>query len=461
MPGRRKQKSFQIVHKTASSWEKALLECKKTNSLIIADIHASWCGNCKAITETFRRIYLENSEKYPIKFHVVDAEAVLKEIEGKETDGNFDGVDDDDDTRRDNWIEALKPIAGKSQPHFLFYLSGVKRKQIVGVNTPIIEKTVQRLLKDIDEGKNTGKEYELNAEEGEFEFGGTPQLKMKENEVANDDKFFSDTTVTTPLPSTRSEADKPEEGKPEPGKEDAKTEEAKTEEKNEANTGGNEASDKKEEAPKDGEKTEEAKPEEKKEETKPEEKKEEAKPEEKKEEAKPEEKKEETKPEEKKEEPPKGKPMKPLVGKSLALFPKCNEKCLNVAGGGKDKGVLIVCWDNPTHEDSAFEFVAHKEHFHIKNPKNGLFVNIPGGTDKNGTKIHLWDNPVACGADSEFTLESYDDSGYFSIINVKTKKCLTVDGGKKENGAHIVLGDEPGTTNSLFKWVESDQVEKK
>eukprot|EP00818_Percolomonas_sp_WS_P009527 CAMPEP_0117443546 /NCGR_PEP_ID=MMETSP0759-20121206/4749_1 /TAXON_ID=63605 /ORGANISM="Percolomonas cosmopolitus, Strain WS" /LENGTH=580 /DNA_ID=CAMNT_0005235521 /DNA_START=38 /DNA_END=1780 /DNA_ORIENTATION=+ len=158
MATRKKSKEFQEYFTEYSQWENVLVDSVQSKSLLIVDAHSTWCGNCQAIVETFKRIYLEKAEDYPIRFCVVDSEMVLKSLEEAGADEN---------NVRDSYVSFFQPIAGKSQPHFLFFLSGVLRKSVTGVNTPIIQKTVDRLLADIDEGKNTGQEDMLETDEDE------------------------------------------------------------------------------------------------------------------------------------------------------------------------------------------------------------------------------------------------------------------------------------------------------
>lgn len=131
---------------------------------------------------------MEKGEDYPIQFIVLDSELILKSCEEASADEH--GI-------RDQYVEVLKPIAGKSQPHFLFFLSGVLRKKVVGVNTPIIQKSVDRLLADIDEGKNTGEEGLLDFEDEDDVFTQTPR---NVDAGATEDKQFFDTMTTEEIP---------------------------------------------------------------------------------------------------------------------------------------------------------------------------------------------------------------------------------------------------------------------
>lgn len=51
-----------------------------------------------------------------------------------------------DDTRRSVWSEQLALVRGKSKPNFFFYMNGLLRRRISGVETPLISKVITFLL---------------------------------------------------------------------------------------------------------------------------------------------------------------------------------------------------------------------------------------------------------------------------------------------------------------------------
>ena len=102
----------------------------------VIDVHSTWCGNCKAITNTFQRIYFEYTDQKPIRFLVADAEKILTSISSSSTSGfgsHKNDVEQDDslgagagldaerDTAREKYKQILTKYAGKSKPTFLFY----------------------------------------------------------------------------------------------------------------------------------------------------------------------------------------------------------------------------------------------------------------------------------------------------------------------------------------------------
>ena len=62
-------------------------------SLSVIDVHQKWCGPCKAIQSTFKRIFFDYGDK-PMKFFTADA----------------------------TQIDALAGLVGSAEPAFVFYM---------------------------------------------------------------------------------------------------------------------------------------------------------------------------------------------------------------------------------------------------------------------------------------------------------------------------------------------------
>lgn len=92
-------------------------------------------------------MFLEYSETAQIKFLVLDAERI---ISGMKSEGQEEAYGEEgglyEDTRRENWLRVLQRIAGKSQPHFLIYQGGKLKRQVHGVNTPLLSKIVKQVI---------------------------------------------------------------------------------------------------------------------------------------------------------------------------------------------------------------------------------------------------------------------------------------------------------------------------
>lgn len=73
----------------------------------VIDAHPGWCGPCKAIFNTFKKVFFDLSDK-PLKFYTADTDK----------------------------INALEQYKGSDRPVFLFYKNGEKINEVVGCNPP-------------------------------------------------------------------------------------------------------------------------------------------------------------------------------------------------------------------------------------------------------------------------------------------------------------------------------------
>ena len=53
--------SFQQVLSSDEAWEQDVLQTPGTMHVI--DVHQAWCGPCKAIASTFKRVFLDFGDK--------------------------------------------------------------------------------------------------------------------------------------------------------------------------------------------------------------------------------------------------------------------------------------------------------------------------------------------------------------------------------------------------------------
>eukprot|EP00002_Diphylleia_rotans_P016787 TRINITY_DN325_c0_g2_i4.p1 TRINITY_DN325_c0_g2~~TRINITY_DN325_c0_g2_i4.p1 ORF type:complete len:185 (-),score=48.48 TRINITY_DN325_c0_g2_i4:761-1315(-) len=120
-------------------------ELVKARGLAVVDVHANWCGPCKAIVPAFKRLYFDYGER-PIRFLTADA---------------------------DN-IPALSQFAKKSQPTFQVYKDGDLVETIHGANAPRLTLVVSQNIPDSDvkdevvEEQNEQEKKELAEEEALF-----------------------------------------------------------------------------------------------------------------------------------------------------------------------------------------------------------------------------------------------------------------------------------------------------
>ncbi|XP_068752060.1 thioredoxin domain-containing protein 3 homolog isoform X3 [Montipora capricornis] len=107
------QRPLQVEIKTQDQWDELLTK----EGLIVVDTYAAWCGPCKAIVSSFKRIKNELGDDL-----LVFATA--------ETDS----------------IDSLEAYRMKSQPTFLFYAGGILVNVVRGCNCPLLIKTIRSEL---------------------------------------------------------------------------------------------------------------------------------------------------------------------------------------------------------------------------------------------------------------------------------------------------------------------------
>lgn len=104
---RRGVMSFQKVLRSDSDWDDEIVQV--AGVLQVVDVHQSWCGPCKAVASTLKRVVMDHGDK-PIKFFTADCEK----------------------------IAALKKSVGGSEPRFQLWMNGKMKKEVKGVDAPEI-----------------------------------------------------------------------------------------------------------------------------------------------------------------------------------------------------------------------------------------------------------------------------------------------------------------------------------
>ena len=99
--------SFQKHLRSDSDWDDEIVQV--AGVLQVVDVHQTWCGPCKAVASTLRRVAMDHGDK-PIKFFTADAEN----------------------------IDALKKSVGGSEPRFQLWMNVKMKKEVKGVNAPEI-----------------------------------------------------------------------------------------------------------------------------------------------------------------------------------------------------------------------------------------------------------------------------------------------------------------------------------
>ncbi|XP_059829807.1 thioredoxin domain-containing protein 6-like isoform X2 [Hypanus sabinus] len=113
MAGRKKEIQIEIPIHNEAEWD----EMFEAKGLSVVDVHQGWCGPCKAILSTFRRLKMEFGEEL-LHFHTVQA----------------------------GLIPLLQGFDGKCEPAFLFIVAGKIVDYVKGVNAPVINRKIIEYL---------------------------------------------------------------------------------------------------------------------------------------------------------------------------------------------------------------------------------------------------------------------------------------------------------------------------
>jgi len=106
-------KPLQVEIKTQEQWDELLTK----EGLIVVDTYAAWCGPCKAIVSSFKRLKNELGDDLLV-FATAESDS----------------------------IDSLEAYRMKSQPTFLFYAGGILINVVRGCNCPLLIKTIRSEL---------------------------------------------------------------------------------------------------------------------------------------------------------------------------------------------------------------------------------------------------------------------------------------------------------------------------
>ncbi|GLI64908.1 hypothetical protein VaNZ11_008301 [Volvox africanus] len=106
--------SFVTEIASEAQFKAEILETPGT--LQVIEVFQSWCGPCKAVQSTFKRLYFDLNDR-PLKFYSVSAER----------------------------LPMLREYVGKCIPIFLFWKDGKQVEVVVGVQAPALNRLVMEL----------------------------------------------------------------------------------------------------------------------------------------------------------------------------------------------------------------------------------------------------------------------------------------------------------------------------
>ncbi|KAG2493731.1 hypothetical protein HYH03_007954 [Edaphochlamys debaryana] len=105
--------TFVVDITSDAQWKQEIIG---TPGLQVIEIYQGWCGPCKAVQSTFKRLYFDLNDR-PLKFFSVAADK----------------------------LPLFKEYVGKCIPVFLFYKDGKQVEKVVGVQAPSLNRLVMDL----------------------------------------------------------------------------------------------------------------------------------------------------------------------------------------------------------------------------------------------------------------------------------------------------------------------------
>eukprot|EP00191_Tetraselmis_sp_GSL018_P016236 CAMPEP_0177585740 /NCGR_PEP_ID=MMETSP0419_2-20121207/4671_1 /TAXON_ID=582737 /ORGANISM="Tetraselmis sp., Strain GSL018" /LENGTH=145 /DNA_ID=CAMNT_0019075527 /DNA_START=111 /DNA_END=548 /DNA_ORIENTATION=+ len=91
-----------------------------TKGLKVVELYSEWCGPCKSVIPTFKRIRLDKEDESTLLFVTVCSEKC-------------------------GFISEAEERRGKSEPFFLFYRNGSLKEKVPGSNTPRLSELILQL----------------------------------------------------------------------------------------------------------------------------------------------------------------------------------------------------------------------------------------------------------------------------------------------------------------------------
>lgn len=130
------------------------------------------------------------------------------------------------------------------------------------------------------------------------------------------------------------------------------------------------------------------------------------------------------------------------------ISPQDTGRCIDVAGGSKDRGAGLLQWDCHGGDNQSFRLIsfnAAQGTYQITAKHASLCVSISSTND--GTAL-VQDT---CKGTPEQLWKTYVSNGYIRFTNLKTNKCMDIAGGSKAAGATVQLYSCNNTPAQWFR----------
>ncbi|KAG5490193.1 hypothetical protein JKF63_00312 [Porcisia hertigi] len=147
---------------TAAQLEGELQISEAQHGVAVLDVYNAEWGHCKALSDTFRRLFTDAGDVIHLRFFSVECNAVLESLnnldEAKAHRPQHKGMVFSKDTLASFWTEMLKGRQNHSKPFFAFYKEGKMRTKLEGIDTP----KICRIVYDLCKPQNAASEYITN-----------------------------------------------------------------------------------------------------------------------------------------------------------------------------------------------------------------------------------------------------------------------------------------------------------
>jgi hypothetical protein len=189
---------------SAAEFEQLLQISFAQKGVCVLDVYSSEWGPCKAISETFRRLYTEAGDAVHLRFFTIECNAVLESLRTEDPSiarhqrpKNTEAIKE---TLPEFWAPILERRRGKAKPFFVMYKEGRKVYEVDGVNTPLL----RAYVKDLCTVKTPASEFIQQQKLLEF---WEEHFNPDESEVSLD-KFMRVITVVCRLAVSLTEEEK-------------------------------------------------------------------------------------------------------------------------------------------------------------------------------------------------------------------------------------------------------------
>lgn len=134
---------------TANEFQTALELGQVQRGVVVLDVFNAEWGHCKAISETFRRLFTDAGDEISIRFYAVECNKILHTLRNPDPHQpprlKPKQIEFHLDTTPACWESILEGRQDHSKPYFVYYKEGKIRGHQEGVDTPKIYNSIHRL----------------------------------------------------------------------------------------------------------------------------------------------------------------------------------------------------------------------------------------------------------------------------------------------------------------------------